>query len=109
MDRHADAENGLRAIVGLVVAVLLAGSCPAGAQSYRFVHPYEDKDGRWIGPNLRASPDATPLNDGWSRQREADPFVRRQTTRDAFGQPVYHPPPATHRVPTPEDRARRRY
>jgi hypothetical protein len=102
----------MRALIGLILGFLSAAPAPLLAQSqngFRYVHPYEDKDGRWIGPNQRAHPDATPLNDGWSRRREADPFVRREVTRDAYGERVYYPPPATYRVPTPDDLQRRRY
>lgn len=71
----------MRALIIGAVALVLATS--AGAQSVR-VKGYVKKDGTYVAPHYRSSPDSSKTNN-WSSQGNYNPYTGKQGTQNPYG------------------------
>lgn len=90
----------MRTLLMASLALVLLGSAASADQ---FVNGYMRRDGTYVQPHMRSSPDSTPLNN-WSTQGNVNPYTGAVGTRSpynsgsgygspspSFGSPTYNP------------------
>lgn len=68
----------------IVVAVLASISTVAVAQSRTRVQGYVRRDGTYVAPHYRTTPDSNPYNN-WSTRGNVNPYTGRVGTVDPYG------------------------
>jgi hypothetical protein len=76
----------MRAVLIGLLAVLAATS--ATAQVY--VQGYTTKNGTYVAPHYRSSPDSSVLNN-WSTKGNVNPYTGQAGTRNPYSTPSYKP------------------
>lgn len=88
----------------IAIAVLLGtliGAMPIAANADQFVNGYTHRDGTYVAPHMRSSPDNN-YNNNWSVAPNVNPYTGQQGTRaptyndraPAYGQPLPNAAPA---------------
>ena len=76
----------------IALAVCLAVSTPALAQSSHYVSGYVTRNGTYVAPHYQTNPDSTKLNN-WSTQGNTNPYTGKAGTVDPYSQqPTYSQP-----------------
>jgi hypothetical protein len=68
----------------IAAGIILASVCVASADTY--VNGYTRKDGTYVAPHHRSSPDNSRLNN-WSSQGNTNPYTGQQGTQNPY--PTY--------------------
>ncbi len=79
----------------VILLLLIAISCSAIADTY--VNGYTKRDGTYVEPYYRSSPDNTTSNN-WSTRGNVNPYTGQEGTR-TYNQPLYTPPAYTQPQP----------
>ncbi|MHB9100778.1 MAG: hypothetical protein ACYC2E_04615 [Sulfuricella sp.] len=74
----------------ILAAMLVAVSLSALADEY--VNGYTKRDGTYVAPHYRTTPDST-LNNNYSTQGNANPYTGQDGTVNPYPQPQYQPVP----------------
>lgn len=70
----------MRMIAGVLLALLL----PVTAMAQTYVDGYYRKDGTYVQPHYRSSPNNSTL-DNWSTKGNTNPYTGQQGTRSPYG------------------------
>lgn len=79
----------------LCLFAVAALALSSAAVSQVFVQGYTTKNGTYVAPHYRSSPDSTTLNN-WSTVGNVNPYTGQAGTRNPFGGSSYQPMTTTY-------------
>ena len=86
----------MRTLLIAGLALVLLGSAASADQ---FVNGYMRRDGTYVQPHMRSSPDSNPFNN-YSTQGNVNPYTGAVGTRNPYNSGYGSPPPSFGTSPT---------